>query len=267
MIKISWWLRGLTFFGLIFLYAPLIILVLYSFNASPLVNIWGGFSLKWYGALLSHEELLDAAKTSLLLGVSAASLSVVLGVLIAIAVKKYGKGPLISLLQGLSMMPIVLPDVVVGMALLLMFVGVKHVFGISLTGFFTILIAHVTLCTAYATVLIQSRLGHLDASIEEAALDLGASPAKAFFSVVLPQMRSAIVAAWLLSFTLSLDELVVTSFVSGPGTVTLPMFVFSSVKVGVTPMVNALAALIIVVVTVTLGGLAWFSQVRSQKVS
>jgi putrescine transport system permease protein len=168
-MKVGWGLKSVTFLGLVFLYAPMVLLVLYSFNLSPLVNIWGGFSLKWYGVLWGHEELLAAAQTSIILGVAAASLSVVLGLLIAISLKQFSATPFRSLLSALSVMPIVLPDVLVGMALLLMFVGIKHLLNLSmLTGFFTVLISHVTLCTAYASVLIQSRLGHLDPSIEVA---------------------------------------------------------------------------------------------------
>lgn len=252
-MKSNWFLKLSLTLGLIFFYTPIILLVVYSFNASPLVNLWGGFSTQWYGVLAQDDSLISAAFLSIEIAVCASSIALVLGTMAAIALKRYGYFPGRYFFYGMTITPIVLPDVVMGLALLLMFMGSSSLFGFPQSyGFGTILIGHVTFCTAYVTIVIQARLNSLDRSIEEAALDLGARPTKVFFFITLPQIGSSLVAAWLLSFTLSIDNLVVTSFVSGPANTTLPMFIFATIKNGVTPEVNALATIMIGIVAVLL---------------
>lgn len=243
------WLTLVLIFGLFFLYFPIAVLVIYSFNASPLVNIWGGWSLSWYQTLFQDSDVLNAAWLSIRIAVTASTAAVVLGTLSAVVIKRYGYFKTKSFFYGMTVTPLVMPDVVTGLSLLLMFVGLENLVGWPGThGFNTILMAHITFCTAYAAIVIQARLGNLDRSIEEAALDLGARPTKAFFWITLPQIIPSLVAAWLLSFTLSIDDLVITSFVSGPGSTTLPMYIYSSVRAGVTPEINALATIMIFIV-------------------
>jgi len=235
--------------GFIFLYAPIISLVVFSFNESKLVTVWGGFSTKWYGELFANPQVLDAGLLSLRVAAASATIALILGTLCAVALSRFRRFRGKTLLGGMVSAPLVMPDVITGLSLLLLFVAMEEVFGWPAgRGELTIIIAHSTFCMAYVTVVVASRLSDLDQSLEEAAQDLGAIPARVFFDITLPIIAPALISSWLLSFTLSLDDLVIASFVSGPGSSTLPMVIFSKIKLGVSPDVNALASLIIGVV-------------------
>ena len=236
-------------FGYAFLYVPIALLILYSFNESRLVTVWGGFSTKWYGELLRNEQLLDAAWLSVQIAALSASLAVTLGTLAGLALSRFGRFRGRTLFGGLISAPLVMPEVIIGLSLLLLFVAMEQWIGWpDGRGMTTITIAHTTFTTAYVAVIVQSRLAGMDGSLEEAAMDLGARPAKVFFVITLPLIAPAIVAGWLLAFTLSLDDVVIASFVSGPGSTTLPMTILSSVRFGVSPQINALATIIVLVV-------------------
>jgi putrescine transport system permease protein len=242
-------LMALLWFGYAFLYVPIFLLIVYSFNENRLVTVWSGFSLKWYGELLHNEQLLDAAYLSLRIAAISASLAVVGGTLAGLALARFGQFRARALFGGMITAPLVMPEVITGLSMLLLFVALEAVVGWPEgRGVTTIIIAHTTFAMAYVSVIIQSRLGSMDESLEEAAMDLGARPAKVFFVITLPIISPAIVSGWLLAFTLSLDDLVITSFVSGPGSTTLPMVIFSSVHLGVSPQINALATLIVLLV-------------------
>ncbi len=244
--------------GFAFLYAPILSLVIYSFNDSRLVTVWGGFSTRWYGALLNDRQILDAAWISLQVGVAAATLATVIGTLAAYALTRHGRFRGRTLLGGIVTAPLVMPEVIVGLSLLLLFVALEDLAGWPAgRGFTTLVIAHATFGAAFAAVVIQARIGSLDRAIEEAAQDLGARPLRVFVDVTLPGLAPALVSAWLLAFTLSLDDVVIASFVSGPGASTLPMVIFSKVRLGVSPEVNALATLVILVVSLAIGLAAW----------
>jgi putrescine transport system permease protein len=235
-----------TALGFIFLYAPIVSLVVYSFNASKLVTVWGGFSTKWYGELFSDQQVLNAGLLSLRIAAISASIALVLGTLCAVALTRLRRFRGRTLLSGMVSAPLVMPDVITGLSLLLLFVFMEQAIGWPEgRGATTIIIAHATFCMAYVTVVVRSRLIDLDLSLEEAAQDLGATPARVFFDITLPIIAPALISGWLLSFTLSLDDLVIASFVSGPGSSTLPMVIFSKIKLGVSPDVNALASIII----------------------
>jgi putrescine transport system permease protein len=235
-------------FGIAVLYVPIVVLIAYSFNASPLVSIWGGFSTQWYVELMHNRQILDAAALSLEVAVASSTVAVVLGTLAAIALVRFARFPGRLLLTGMVNAPLVMPEIITGITQLLLFVSMLQMFSWPHRGFTTIVIAHIAFCTAYVTITVQSRLASADRSLEEAAMDLGSSPAQAFVEVTLPIIAPALISSWLLSFTLSLDDLVISSFVSGPGASTLPMVIYSKVKLGVSPDVNALASLIICVV-------------------
>jgi len=232
-------------FGIAVLYIPILTLIAYSFNASPLVNVWGGFSTKWYTELIHNRQLLQAALLSLEVAVTASTAAVVLGTLAAIALVRFAKFPGRLLLTGMVNAPLVMPEIITGITQLLLFVSMLQLFSWPHRGFTTIVLSHVAFCTAYATITVQSRLQSADRSLEEAAMDLGSGPARAFIEITLPIIAPALLSSWLLSFTLSLDDLVISSFVSGPGASTLPMVIYSKVKLGVSPDINALASLII----------------------
>ena len=231
--------------GIAILYIPIVVLVAYSFNASPLVNVWGGFSTQWYSQLIHNRQLLQAALLSLEVAVTAATIAVVLGTLAAIALVRFTRFHGRLLLIGMVNAPLVMPEIITGITQLLLFVSMVQMFSWPHRGFTTIVISHVAFCTAYATVTVQSRLQSADQSLEEAAMDLGSGPARAFIEVTLPIIAPALLSSWLLNFTLSLDDLVISSFVSGPGASTLPMVIYSKVKLGVSPDINALASVII----------------------
>lgn len=250
--------------GLLFLYLPMFVLVVYSFNASKLVTVWAGFSTQWYGELFRDEQILSAVWTSLRIAFFAASMAVCLGTVAAFVMTRFGHFRGKTALSSMVTAPLVMPEVITGLSLLLLFVQMAQLTGWPADrGMGTIWIAHTTFCSAYVAVVVAARLREVDHSIEEAAMDLGSPPVKTFFSITLPIISPALAAGWLLAFTLSLDDLVIASFVSGPGANTLPMVVFSSVRMGVSPKINALATLIILTVSVaTL--LAWFFMRRNE---
>jgi putrescine transport system permease protein len=248
--RISPFLITVLAIGIAILYIPILVLIGYSFNASALVSVWGGFSTSWYAQLLHNAQILDAAWLSLRIGVAVSTGSVILGTLAAIALVRFPlfRGRL--LLTGMVNAPLVMPEIITGITQLLLFVSMLHMLSWPHRGFTTIVIAHIAFCTAYVTITVQSRLQTADRSLEEAAMDLGSGPVRAFLDTTLPAITPALASSWLLSFTLSLDDLVISSFVSGPGASTLPMVIFSKVKLGVSPDVNALASLIICLVGV-----------------
>jgi putrescine transport system permease protein len=231
-------------FGFAFLYLPILLLILFSFNESRLVTVWGGLSLKWYGELLRNELLLDAAWVTFRIAVVSATLALVLGTLAAIALVRFSTFRGRTLFSGMIFAPLVMPDVITGLSLLLLFVSLNWE-----RGFWTVVIAHTTFATAYVAVVVQSRLLTFDVMLEEAAMDLGATPLKTFFVITLPVIAPALVSGWLLAFTLSLDDLVIASFTTGPGATTLPMRIYSQVRLGVTPEINAISTVLIALVT------------------
>ena len=232
-------------FGIAFLYLPMVVLVAYSFNASALASVWGGFSTQWYVELVHNRQVLTAAALSLEVAALASTGALLLGTLAAIALVRFARFRGRLLLTGMVNAPLVMPEIITGITQLLLFVSMLQLIGWPSRGLTTIVIAHVVFCTAYVTVTVQSRLASADRSLEEAAMDLGATPFRAFVDVTLPIIAPALVSSWLLSFTLSLDDLVISSFVSGPRSSTLPMVIYSKVKLGVSPDINALASLII----------------------
>jgi putrescine transport system permease protein len=238
-------------FGFAFLYIPILSLIVFSFNKSRLVTVWAGFSTEWYGRLFQNEQILNAAWLSLKIAAINATGAVILGTLAGLALARFGKFKGRTAFAGMTTAPLVMPEVITGLSLLLLFVAMDQVFGWpSGRGVTTITIAHMTLTMAYVTVIVQSRLSTLDDSLEEAAMDLGARPTKIFFLITLPIIAPALISGWLLAFTISLDDLVIASFVSGPGSSTLPMVIFSKVRLGVSPDINALASIMVLFVTV-----------------
>ena len=243
--------------GLAFLYLPILLVVIFSFNASRLVTVWAGFSTHWYVELAHNDAIQSAALISLEVAVAAATGSLVLGTLAGYTMQRYRRFRGRALFGALLTGPLVMPEVITGLALLLLFVALEQAIGWPQgRGILTILIAHITFGTAYVAVVVESRLAGFDRALEEAALDLGARPVRVFLVITLPLIAPALVAGWLLAFTLSLDDLVITSFTSGPSSTTLPMVIFSSVRLGVSPQINALATLFVVTVAVvvTLAG-------------
>jgi putrescine transport system permease protein len=238
--------------GLVFLYVPIISMIVFSFNNSRLVTVWDAPhspTLKWYVSLLHNGQILGAAWLSIRIALIAATGAVVLGTLAGMALARFGNFRGRTLLAGMTTAPIVMPEVITGLSLLLMFVALAQLIGWPRgVGAVTITLAHITFCMAYVTVVVQSRLVGFDESLEEAAMDLGARPLKVFFRITLPLILPAIASGWLLAFTLSWDDLVITQFVAGPGSSTLPMVIFSKVRFGVTPDVNALATIMVLLV-------------------
>jgi putrescine transport system permease protein len=257
MRGLSAWLVGALALGYAFLYGPILSLVVYSFNESRLVTVWGGFSTKWYSALLKNEKLLDAALLSLKIAAASATGAMILGTLCAIVLVRFGRFRGRFLFSAMTTAPLVMPEVITGLSLLLLFVSLQQVTGWpDGRSAMTIAIAHITFATAYVAIVVQVRLSQMDRSLEEAALDLGARPHMVFLTVTLPLIAPSLIAGWLLAFTLSLDDLVVASFVSGPGSSTLPMVVFSSVRLGLSPEINVLATILLVTVAVCVA-VAW----------
>lgn len=252
-------------FGYAFLYIPLISVVIYSFNDSRLATVWGGFSTRWYGELLRNEQVTSALFLSLKVGISAATLATLFGTMAGMALARFGRFRSRNLFTGLVMSPMVMPEVITGLALLLLFVSLQQLTGWpGQRGFGTITIAHTTFSMAYVAIIVQSRLAAMDESLEEAAMDLGGRPFRVMIDITLPLIAPAMLAGWLLAFTLSLDDLVLASFVSGPGGSTLPMLIFSKVKLGVTPDINALATVIMLFVSVGVV-VAWRIGLRMQR--
>jgi len=229
--------------GFAFLYLPIVILVIFSFNASRLVTVWGGFSTQWYASLFRNQAFIDAAWVTLRVGVISATVATILGTLAALALVRYTRFRGRVLFSGMVFAPLVMPEVITGLSLLLLFVAV----GLD-RGFFTVTLAHITFTMCFVAVVVQSRLVSFDRSLEEAAMDLGATPVRTFFQVTLPVILPAIVSGWMLAFTLSLDDLVIASFTSGPGATTLPMKIYSQVRLGVTPEINAACTILIGIV-------------------
>ncbi|WP_020176904.1 ABC transporter permease subunit [Methyloferula stellata] len=242
-------LLSLVAFGYAFLYVPIAILILYSFNDSQLVSVWSHFSTRWYGELFKNAQMRDAAWLSFSIAIMSATASILLGTAAAFALRPMRASPGRSLFEALLITPLILPEVLTGLAMLLLFVFFGEAIGWPRTrGISTIVIAHITFGMAYATVVIRARLSQQDPVLEEAAADLGATPWRIFSRVSLPLLAPALVAAWLLAFTLSLDDVVISSFVTGPGASTLPIVVLSSVRLGVSPQINALASLLVLFV-------------------
>ncbi|KVD55970.1 spermidine/putrescine ABC transporter permease [Burkholderia ubonensis] len=236
--------------GFAFLYIPIVSLIVYSFNESKLVTVWSGFSFRWYSALVDDDELLTAAWLSLKIGLMTATASVVIGTWAGFVLARMGRFRGFALFSGMINAPLVIPEVIQGISLLLLFIELgKWIGWPAERGIFTIWLGHVMLCISYVAIIVQSRVRELDPSLEEAALDLGATPLKVFFEVTLPLISQALIAGWLLSFTLSIDDLVLSAFLSGPGSTTLPLVVFSRVRLGLNPEMNALATLLIFAVT------------------
>jgi putrescine transport system permease protein len=238
-------------FGFAFLYVPILSMIAFSFNDSRLVAVWGGFSFKWYGQLLHNRALLDAAWLSLRIATVTACVATLLGTMAGMALARFGRFRTRTLFAAMVSAPLVMPEVITGLSLLLLFVALAPwpLFP-DTRGFSTIAIAHITLTMSYVTVIVQSRLSSLDESLEEAAMDLGARPWRVFVAITLPMIAPAMISGWLLAFTLSLDDLVLASFTAGPATNTLPMMIFSTVRRGATPEINALATIMVGIVTV-----------------
>lgn len=251
-----WFGRSWLLAGFVFLYLPIVALVVFSFNDSPIPNVWRGFTLKWYAALQGDEELINGLWLSLKIAFLTACGSVVLGTFAAFALVKYRRFTGRTLFSGMANAPLVMPEVVVGLSLLLMLVSVQRAtqaaFGVGFPerGLTTIWLGHLLLGMAYATVVIQARLKELNPQLEEAAMDLGARPAQVFWLVTLPMIAQSLVSAWLLTFTISLDDVVLSAFLSGPGSTTMPLVIFSRARLGLNPSVNAVATLMVAVVAV-----------------
>lgn len=248
MNRKPWMLWSVVALGYVFLYVPIASVILYSFSASRLATVWGGFSTRWYTALLQNDQILEALGRSLIIAAVSATAAVALGTASGLALSRFGRFPGRGLLSLMNSAPMVMPDVMLGLSSLLLFVALQQALGWPQRGMSTIMLAHITLTACYVTVIVRSRLTSLDLSLEEAAMDLGARPWRVFFLITLPLISPALLAGWLLAFTLSLDDLVIASFTSGPGASTLPMVIYSKVKLGVTPEINALATIIISVV-------------------
>ncbi|NDH63819.1 MAG: ABC transporter permease subunit [Alphaproteobacteria bacterium] len=247
-------------FGYAFLYLPLVLVMLYSFNESRLVTVWGGFSTKWWGALFTNDAMLQAAWLSLRIAAVSATLAAVVGLAAGYALSRAPSFPGRGLFGGLVIAPMVMPEVVMGISMLLLFVGAERLFGGPERGFLTIVLAHTTFSIAFVAIVVQARLADFDRSLEEAAMDLGATPWVTFLTVTLPLIAPAVGSGWLLAFTLSLDDLILTQFVAGAQSQTLPMRVYSSVRLGVDPQINVLATVIVAVAACALVLSGWLTR-------
>lgn len=249
--KLSPFLKGMLLLGLLFLYIPIVSLVVYSFNDSKLVTVWGGFSTKWYASLFQNEQIISAVELSVQIALASATAAVTLGTIAGFVLARFKRFPGSSLFAGMMTAPMVMPEVITGLSMLLLFISMQQLIGVPAErGFFTIWVGHTTLCMAYVAVVVRSRLLEIDQSLEDAAMDLGARPLKIFFVITLPLVAQAIASGFLLSVTLSLDDLVMTAFLSGPGSTTLPQVIFSKVRLGLNPEINALASITVLVVGV-----------------
>ncbi|WP_422031722.1 ABC transporter permease [Roseovarius sp.] len=245
MRRLTWFNATSLTLGFAFLYLPMVILVIFSFNASKLVTVWAGFSTRWYGELLGNEAFLDAAWVTLQVAVVSSTIATILGTMAAYVLVRAGRFAGRTLFSGMIYAPLVMPEVITGLSLLLLFIGI----GLD-RGVFTIILAHTTFSMCYVSVVVSSRLVSFDRSLEEAALDLGCTAAEAFRLVTLPIIAPAVISGWLLAFTLSLDDLVIASFTAGPSSTTLPIKIWSSIRLGVSPEINALSTILIAIVTV-----------------
>lgn len=252
-----WFARGWLAAGFLFLYLPIVALVVFSFNDSPVPNVWRGFTLKWYGELASDGEIIAGLWLSLKIAFLTACGAVVLGTLAAFSLVKYKRFFGRTMFSGMVNAPLVMPDVVVGLSLLLMLVSVQRAIGWPERGLMTIWLGHLLLGVAYATVVIQARLRDLNPQLEEAAMDLGARPTQVFWLVTLPMISQALASAWLLTFTISLDDVVIAAFLSGPGATTMPLVIFSRARLGLDPSVNAVATIIVAIVAVGVVLASW----------
>jgi putrescine transport system permease protein len=246
--RLSWFIILVLVLGYFFLYGPIVSLVFFSFNASKLVTVWGGFSTKWYGQLINDDQVITAFLLSLRIALISSTIATILGTIAGYVLARFGLFRGRTVLSGMVTAPLVMPEVITGLSMLLLFVQMQQLFGWPTRGSLTITIAHITFTMSYIAVVMQSRFSTLDISLVEAAQDLGARPLKTFFVITLPIVAPAIVSGFLLGFTISIDDLVITSFTSGPGANTLPMVIFSKVRLGLNPEINALATLIISVV-------------------
>ncbi len=263
--KRSIFLLSTTCFGIAFLYIPIFLLIVYSFNKSKIVPVWGGFSTRWYGVLFESEEIWESVALSLKIASVNACFATLLGTLAGLALVRFGSFKGRTLFSGMISAPLVMPEVITGLSLLLLFITLKEFIGWpDSRGFNTITIAHITFSMAYVAVIIQSRLAGMVQDLEEAAEDLGAKPFRILTDITLPLLTPGMIAGWLLAFTLSLDDLIIASFVSGPGAVTMPMLIYSRVKLGLRPDINALATIIILVVAIGVLLAAWI-MFRQQK--
>lgn len=252
-------------FGMAFLYVPIFLLIFYSFNYSKLVPVWGGFSTRWYGVLFRSEEVWDALALSLQIAVVNATFATLIGTLAALALVRFGNFRGRTLFSGMITAPLVMPEVITGLSLLLLFITLEGIIGWpSERGFTTITIAHITFSMAFVAVIIRGRLAGMGQELEEAAQDLGARPFRVLFDVTLPRLAPGMLAGWLLSFTLSLDDLIIASFVSGPGATTLPILIYSRVRVGLRPDINALATIMVLAVAIGVLVAGWL-MFRQQK--
>jgi putrescine transport system permease protein len=250
-------LLSIACFGYALLYVPILSVVIYSFNASRLVTLWGGFSTRWYVSLMADDELLSAAFLSLRIALVSATLATALGAVVALALHRVYRLRGRILLSGMVTAPLVMPEIITGLSLLFLFISMANLIGWPASrGATTITIAHITFSMAYVVVVVRSRLAALNESLEEAAMDLGGKPVAVFFDITVPMLLPALVSGWLLSFTLSLDDLVISSFVSGPGATTLPMLIFAKVRLGVTPDINAITTIIIALVVLAVAAAA-----------
>jgi putrescine transport system permease protein len=252
-------------FGMAFLYVPMVLLIVYSFNYSRIVPIWGGFSLRWYKVLFESEEVWAATALSFKIAFINATFAVILGALAGLVLVRFGRFRGRTLFTGMITAPLVMPEVITGLSLLLLFIGLQGLIGWpSERGFTTITIAHITFSMAYVAVIIQSRLTGMQQDLEEAAQDLGAKPLRVLFDITLPLLAPGMMAGWLLAFTLSLDDLVIASFTTGPGSTTLPILIYSRIRLGLRPDINALATIIILVITIGVILFGWL-MLRQQR--
>lgn len=265
--KAAWFGRAWLIGGFAFLYLPIVTLVIYSFNASPLPTVWGGFTFEWYGKLANDREMLSGLWLSLKIAFLSACGSVLLGTLAAFSLVKYRRFTGRTLFNGLVNAPLVMPEVICGLSLLLMLVSVQKAVGFPERGLMTIWLGHLLLGMSYATVVVQARLQDLNPSLEEAAMDLGARPWQVFTLVTLPMIGQALASAWLLTFSLSLDDVVVSAFLSGPGATTMPLVIFSRARLGLNPSVNAVATVIIVIVAICVAAASlWIARAERRRI-
>lgn len=260
----SWLGWSILLLGFAFLYLPILLLMVYSFNSSRLATVWAGFSTQWYGELFRDRQLLQAAWISIKIAFWTATAAMVIGTMAAMAMTRFKRFPSKTLFGALVTAPLVMPEVIIGLSILLMLVSMGGLFGLPSKGVVAIWIAHVTFTISFVTVVVSSRLQELDRSLEEAAMDLGANRLKVFFLITLPIIFPALVSGWLLAFTLSLDDVVIASFVAGPSSTTLPMKIFASVRMGVSPKINALATLMVLAVSLV-AVIGWWISARSEK--
>ena len=260
----SWLGWSILLLGFAFLYLPILLLMVYSFNSSRLATVWAGFSTQWYGELFRDRQLLQAAWISIKIAFWTATAAMVIGTMAAMAMTRFRRFPSKTIFGALVTAPLVMPEVIIGLSILLMLVSMGGLFGLPSKGVVAIWIAHVTFTISFVTVVVSSRLQELDRSLEEAAMDLGANRLKVFFLITLPIIAPALLSGWLLAFTLSLDDVVIASFVAGPSSTTLPMKIFASVRMGVSPKINALATLMVLAVS-TVAVLGWWISARADK--